>query len=70
MDILGFIRDNVPNPFRPEPYLITPLSDEEKRYGKPTLLLNWQLRRLLEFLPQDEEPELYEKLCDLLSSGR
>jgi hypothetical protein len=66
LDIIGYLREKTPNPFGPQPYLITPRSDQEKRYGKPTLLLNWELRYILDHLPSGEEPELEAKLTELL----
>jgi hypothetical protein len=57
------------SPFKFEPHLIMPLTEQESRYGKPTLVTDHDLDVLLKAMKQSKlclsEPALFEKLKDL-----
>ena len=56
--------------FRPEPYLITPRDEAEKRAGKPILLIDPQIDELIEALRQTTfDPDLMTKLRELRGAG-
>lgn len=49
---LKLVRDKVA--LRPQPYLIAPRNDEERLYGKPTLLLDSEIEVMLALLHRHE----------------
>lgn len=52
--------------FRPEPYLIIPRDELEKRVGKPTLLTDYHIDEIIDAMRKTSyDPDLMAKLREL-----